>query len=104
MHEKLAAGASKQLIIDADKSNLGYNCFEILSFSILEIKVVRLSPSLFAAPLVPPMSQLVSLRVCRINRRSNSSSVRLLPVFSFCGAVHADHFVVDDQWKSGKRN
>src|SRR3954452_16236134 len=52
---------------------------EILSFRIFAIRVVLFSPSLAAAPCLPPTIQLVLQRVARMCALSASASVRTLP-------------------------
>src|SRR5260370_31923493 len=48
---------------------------KILSFCILQIRVVRFKPSLAAAPLGPPITQPTASSVCRIRARSESLRV-----------------------------
>ena len=63
---------------------------EIPSFCILWISVVRVNPSLAAAPFGPPITQRTASSVCRIRVRSESRSV-VAPreivrgLVSFCG-------------------
>src|SRR4051812_22693450 len=66
-----------------DESNRSLFCLaasrEILSFRILAIRVVLFTPSLAAAPFLPPTTQLVLCRVARMCALSASASVRTLP-------------------------
>src|SRR5258707_8432133 len=54
------------------------------SFRILLFRVVRLSPSLSAAPLGPPITQFVSSRALRMWSHSASSSVTGAAGLSCC--------------------
>ena len=48
---------------------------EMPSFFIFEVKVVRFSPSLAAAPSGPPMTQPVARSTCRMRTRWQSTNI-----------------------------